>query len=67
MVNLGIALNIAGPVIMLLLIVFGARKAWPYKNTDKERFAAIYNPYKYWGWGIWLVLDLIGILLIMYS
>lgn len=66
-VNIGIGLDIAGPAIMLILIIVGAVKAWPYRKTDKERFRAIYKPYKYWGFGIWIVLNLIGVLLIMYA
>lgn len=65
MVNFGIALSIAAPAIMLVLIIIGAVKAWPYRNVDREKFVAIYKPYKYWGIGLWLALDLIGIALIM--
>lgn len=65
MVNLGIALDIAGPVIMIILIIIGAAKAWPYRKNDIERFRKIYKPYKYWGLGIWIVFNVIGIILIM--
>lgn len=64
-VNVGLALDIAGPAILLVLLITGAVKAWPYRKTDKERFTAIYRPYRYWGLGIWLVFNVIGILLIM--
>ncbi len=67
MVNLGIAIDIAAPIIMLVFVIFGAVKAWPYKKTDKERFAAIYKPYKYWGIGLWLLLNAVGLFLIMYT
>lgn len=65
MVHIGIALDIAGPAIMMILIIVGAIKAWPYRKTDRDRFVSIYKPYKYWGLGIWIVFNIIGILLIM--
>lgn len=65
MVDIGIALDIAGPAIMMILIIIGVVKAWPYRKTDREKFVAIYKPYKYWGLGIWIVSNAIGILLIM--
>lgn len=64
-VNLGIALDIAGPAIFMILIIVGAVKAWPYRKTDKDRFNAIYKPYKYWGFGIWIVFNVIGLVLVM--
>lgn len=67
MVNLGIAFDIAGPAIMLILIIIGMVKAWPYRKVDREKFVAIYKPYKYWGFGIWIAFNLVGILLIVYS
>lgn len=67
MVNLGIALDIAGPTIMLVLIIIGWIKAWPYRKTDRERFRAIYKPYRYWGLSIWLVCNIVGIFLVMYA
>lgn len=63
-VNIGIGLDIAAPVIMMIFIITGAVKAWPYRKTDRERFITIYKPFKYWGLGIWLVLNIIGMLLI---
>lgn len=64
MVNLGIAFDIAGPVIMIVLVIIGAIKAWPYRKTDTAKYSAIYKPYKYWGIGIWLVSNMIGVFLI---
>lgn len=64
MINLGIAFDIAGPAIMIILIIIGAIKAWPYRKTDPNKFNAIYKPYKYWGFGIWIILNVTGILLI---
>lgn len=64
MINLGIAFDIAGPAVMIVLIIIGAMKAWPYRKTDSEKFRSIYKPYKYWGLGIWIVFNIIGILLI---
>lgn len=64
-VNIGLALNIAGPAIMLILTIVGAVKAWPYRTTDKERSHAIYKPFKYWGLGIWMAFSLAGTLLVM--
>lgn len=65
MVNIGIALDIAGPAIMLILFIIGAVKAWPYRKTDPEKFVSIYKPYKYWGLGVWLVFNVVGLLLLM--
>lgn len=67
MVKLGIALDIAGPVIMMILIIIGAVKAWPYRKTDQQRFRAIYKPYKYWGMIIWIICNVIGIILTVSS
>ncbi len=64
MVNLGIAFIISGPAIMLALIIIGARKALPYRNVNRDKFNAIYKPYKFWGLCIWGILTLIGLLLI---
>lgn len=64
MINLGIAFDIAGPAVMIVLIIIGAMKAWPYRKTDSEKVRSIYKPYKYWGLGIWIVFNIIGILLI---
>lgn len=66
-VNIGLAIDIAGAAILLILQVIGAVKAWPYRKTDKERFLAIYKPYRYWGFGIWLVFNIIGTLLVLYA
>lgn len=66
-VNIGLALDIAAPVIMLIILITGAVKAWPYRKTDKQKFIAIYKPYKYWGFGIWLFLNAISLLLICLS
>ena len=63
--KLGIILDIAGPVIMLLLLITGIVKAWSYRKIDRAQFIAIYKPYKYWGLGIWLVFNIIGIILVM--
>ena len=65
MVNLGIALDIAGPSIMIILVIIGVVKAWPYRKTDRSRFVAVYKPYKYWGLAIWIIFNIAGILLIM--
>lgn len=64
MVKLGIALDIAAPVLLLVCIIVGAWKAWPYRKTDRERFTAIYKPYKWWGLGGFIVLNTIGLILI---
>lgn len=63
--DIGIAFDIAGPVILLVLIIIGAVKAWPYRSTDRDKFNSIYKPYKYWGFGIWIVFNAIGLLLVM--
>lgn len=65
MINTGIALSIAAPLIGLILMLIGVAKAWPYRKTDKERFVAAYKPYKWAGLIIWIGLDLVGILLIL--
>lgn len=65
MVEFGIALDIAGPAIMIILIIIGAVKAWPYRKADPARFRAIYKPYKYWGFGIWLASSILGIILVL--
>lgn len=67
MVNLGIILNIAGPIIMIVLIIIGAIKAWPYRKTDTQKFNTIYKPYKYWGLGLWIFFNTLGMLLVMNS
>lgn len=67
MVNFGIALSIAGPAIMILLIIIGAIKARPYRNTDIAKFRTIYKPYKYTGMCTWIVCSVIGILIIVSS
>ena len=66
-VNLGIALDIAGPAIMIVLTIIGAVKAWPYRNTDRQKFVSIYKPYKYWGLSIWILSSLIGIISIAFK
>lgn len=65
MVRLGIALDIAGPAIMLLLIIIGAVRAWPYRRSDPQRFTALYKPYKWWGLCIWIACNVAGILLVL--
>lgn len=67
MVNWGMAFDIAGPALMIVFIIIGAIKAWPYRKIDPEKFKAIYKPYKYWGFGIWIAFNLIGIVLILNS
>ena len=63
--NIGITVDIAGSVILLILIIVGAVKAWPYSKTDPEKFSAIYKPYKYWGFGLWILFNAIGFVLVM--
>ncbi len=65
MVNLGIGLNIAGPLIMIVITIIGAVKAWPYRKVDRQKFASIYKPYKYIALAAWLIFDLAGIIIIM--
>lgn len=67
MVNFGIALTIAGPIIMIIMDLIGAKKAWRYRVTDREKFNAIYKPYKFWGLVIWGVLTIIGVLCIRFA
>ncbi len=64
-VEIGMAFDIAGPLIAIAFIIAGAVKAWPYRKTDAERFRKIYKPYKYWGFGLWLLFNLVGILLVI--
>ncbi len=64
MINLGLAFDIAAPVVLIILIIVGATKAWPYRKKDREKFYAIYRPYKVWGFGLFLLLNAIGIVLI---
>lgn len=66
-IHLGLGLDIAGPIIMIIFIITGAVKAWPYRKTDRQRFAAIYKPYKYWGIGIWLACNVAGLLIILHA
>ncbi len=63
MVNLGIAIDIAGSAIFIILLIIGTVKAWPYRKTDKEKFAQIYKPYKWWGFSVWIICNLAASLL----
>lgn len=67
MVNLGIAFDIAGPALALIIFIIGLVKAWPYRKTDKEKFKAVYMPFRLWGFGIWIGFNVIGVVLIMLS
>lgn len=67
LVDIGLALDIAGPAIFLILIIIGAIKAWPYRKTDRDRFAAIYRPFKLTGAVIWIVASIAGILIIRFA
>lgn len=65
MVNIALALEIAGPLIALILIIVGAVKAWPFRKTDKQKFAEIYKPYKWCGIAVFVLLNLVGYLLLL--